>query len=97
MSNKIKLIQSPGSLSETDLELLVGTDILLSMMRNRILIVLEDRAEINWVDLMQGVGGFYHVRSINHSLYQVWFERPVDLDMFNKNLAIGKLSDTVTS
>jgi hypothetical protein len=94
----IKLIDNAGSLSEDDLKLLTGTDVLYNMIRNRILVVIEGRPEIDWTDLTTNIEGLYHIRELNRSrLYQVWFEQSYDLDQFKKNLYIVKLSLDKTS
>lgn len=89
----IKLIENAGSLSEDDLKLLTGTDVLNNMIRNRILVVIENRAEFDWTELTRSIEGLYHIRELNRSrLYQVWFEHMYDLDQFKKNLYLLKLS-----
>jgi hypothetical protein len=41
--------------------------------------------------------GLYYIRSVDDktNIYQLWFELPDDLDTFEKNLAMAKLSDTI--
>jgi hypothetical protein len=94
--NIIRVLDNAGSLSETDLQLIAGTDIVLKMMRNRKLIIV-DNSECNWNLLLANVTGFYHVRRIDQQkLYQVWFEIPSDMEQFEKNLLMAKLSQTET-
>lgn len=92
----IRVLDNAGSLSESDLQLIAGTDIVLKMMRNRKLIIV-DNSECNWNLLLDKVTGFYHVRRIDQQkLYQVWFENPSDMEQFEKNLLMAKLSQTET-
>ena len=91
----VKMLNNSGSLSETDLQLISGTELLLTMMRNRRLIMVPHGHDINWGKLMEGMGGLYHIRRIdNDKLFQIWFETPMDIDRFEKNLYMAKLSDT---
>lgn len=90
----IKIIENAGSLSEDDLALLAGTELITLMMRNRIMIVIDNTSQsFDWVQLTSDIAGFYHIRELNKSrLYQVWFEHHRDLDQFKKNLYIAKMS-----
>ena len=94
-SNKIKLVNNGGSLSETDLQLIAGTELVMQMMRNRIVVVTNNN-DIAWNDLMTDVTGLYHIRPLDKSkqIYQLWFELKGDVEQFNKNLYVSKLSDT---
>ena len=89
----IKVIENAGSLSENDLKLIAGTDLVLKMMRNRILLyVNKSTDEINWEDLTAGVEGFYHIRTVDQKrLFQVWFEKVSDYEKFRKNLFVTKI------
>ena len=62
MNNKsVKILDNSGSLSETDPQLISGTDLLLSLMRNpRLVMVTNGGTELDWQKLMQGVTGLYH-------------------------------------
>ena len=93
--NKIKLVNNGGSLSETDLQLIAGTELVMEMMRNRIVVVTNNN-DIAWQDLMTDVGGLYHIRPLDKSkqIYQLWFELKSDIEQFNKNLYVSKLSNT---
>jgi|TARA_B110001454_G_C12570495_1_gene371656 hypothetical protein len=93
--NKIKLVNNGGSLSETDLQLIASTPLVEAMMRNRIVVVTNNN-DIAWQDLMTDVLGLYHIRPLDKSkkIYQIWFEHKSDVDQFNKNLLVSKLSDT---
>lgn len=90
----IKMINNGGSLSETDLALLSGTELLLNMMRNRILIVVNLQKKIKWEELLGETKGLYHIRSLDKAdtIYQVWFEHAKDLDQFKKDLMVSKLA-----
>lgn len=94
MSN-IKLVENGGSLSETDLQLIAGSDLVFQMMRNR-LVVVTDNSEVDWSALTDSLVGLYHIRTLDRSkqIYQVWFELESDIQKFKKNLMIGKLSNT---
>ena len=93
--NKIKLVNNGGSLSETDLQLIAGTELVMQMMRNRIVVVTNNN-DIAWNDLMTDIKGLYHIRPLDKSkqIYQLWFELKDDINQFNKNLYVGKLSNT---
>jgi hypothetical protein len=54
MKNKIKLVMNGGSLSETDLQLIAGGDLVLQMMRNRVVVVTNNN-DLAWTDLMTDV------------------------------------------
>lgn len=94
-NNKIKLVNNGGSLSETDLQLIAGTELVMNMMRNRVCVVTNNN-DIAWTDLMIDVEGLYHIRPLDKSkrVYQLWFETKEDINQFNKNLYVSKLSDT---
>jgi hypothetical protein len=82
-----------GSLSETDLSLLIGDPILLQMMRNRRLVKVADSYDPSWEELTMGIKGLYHIRKLDpHKIFQVWFELEEDLSVFEKNLFTQKLS-----
>ena len=94
-NNKIKIVNNGGSLSETDLQLIAGTDLVMEMMRNR-LVVVTNNNDIAWNDLMTDVTGLYHIRPLDKSkqIYQLWFELKSDIEQFNNNLFVSKLSNT---
>lgn len=91
----IRLLSNGGSLSESDLSLLSGTTILLSMMRNRIVILKTKKTKIEWEELTKNVKGLYHIRSVDkdNTVYQIWFELKEDLNQFEKDVLMSKLSD----
>jgi len=91
----IRLLSNGGSLSESDLSLSSGTTILLSMMRNRVVILKTKKTIIEWEELTKNVKGLYHVRSVDkdNTVYQVWFELEDDLKQFEKDVLMSKLSD----
>ncbi|SVE47965.1 uncharacterized protein METZ01_LOCUS500819 [marine metagenome] len=93
--NKIKLVNNGGSLSETDLQLIAGTELVEAMMRNRVVVVTNNN-DVAWNDLMTDIKGLYHIRPLDKSkqIYQLWFELKDDIDQFNKNLYVSKLSNT---
>lgn len=94
-SNRIKIVNNGGSLSETDLQLIAGTELVEKMMRNR-LVVVTNNNDIAWHDLMTDVTGLYHIRPLDKSkkIYQLWFETEEDNKQFTKNLYVSKLSNT---
>lgn len=96
LPNNIKIFRNGGSLSENDLVLLTGTDTILEMMRNRLVVMVESSSDTDWANLTANVYGLYHIRPLDKakSIYQIWFEFPKDLDMFEKNTMINKLSAT---
>jgi len=64
------------------------------MMRNRRLIMIDHGKEIDWLKLMENVSGLYHIRRIDSDkLFQCWFESPIDMEQFEKNLYLAKLGD----
>tara|TARA_R110000851_G_scaffold323476_1_gene490201 strand:- start:445 stop:747 length:303 start_codon:yes stop_codon:yes gene_type:complete len=97
MTYDVKVINNGGSLSESDLVLLSGTDVIMNMMRNRRLVMIEQRKKCNWFLLTDNMKGLYYIRSVDDktNIWQLWFELPDDLDAFEKNLAMAKLSDTI--
>lgn len=94
----LKILRNGGSLSESDLSLLTGTQILISMMRNRIMIILENDIEISWEELTSNMKGLYYIRKLTdrktNGVYQVWFENLEDLEKFEKNSMLNKLGAT---
>lgn len=95
LKNNIKIVRNGGSLSETDLQLIAGTELVENMMRNRIIVVTNNN-DIDWTNLMTDVTGLYHIRPLDKSkqIYQLWFETAIDTEQFNKNLYVSKLSNT---
>ncbi len=91
--SKIKMYSNRGSLSETDLSLLIGDPILLQMMRNRRIVKVADSYDPSWEQLTTDIQGLYHIRKLDpHKIFQVWFELEADLETFEKNLFTQKLS-----
>ena len=91
----IRVVKNGGSLSELDLTLIKDTDILIQMMRNRMLVVADARtSDIDWDLLMAKASGFYHIRPVDRDnmVFQVWFERENDLNQFEKQLMLEKLA-----
>jgi len=95
LKNNIKIVRNGGSLSETDLQLIAGKELVENMMRNRIIVVTNNN-DIDWTNLMTDVIGLYHIRPLDKSkqIYQLWFETAIDTEQFNKNLYVSKLSNT---
>jgi hypothetical protein len=92
--SKLRVLNTAGSLSEADMSLLVGTGIIEEMVRNRLLIINEEVGkEFDWIELTNNIQGLYHIRSIDKTrLYQVWFEYARDMEIFQQNLMVTKLS-----
>lgn len=96
MTTEIKILDNAGSLSDTDLELLAGTDAIQSMIRNRVLVITDKDKSCDWTTLTTHVKGLYYIRTIDESrLYQLWFESSTDLKQFKKNLTMAKMADSV--
>jgi hypothetical protein len=97
MTNKLRVVNNGGSLSETDLELLAGTSVIYNMMRNRIIVVqdADSNGDIDWSELTKDIKGLYHIRPLDKSklVYQVWFELSEDKNVFEKALMIHKLAE----
>ena len=92
--SEIKILNNAGSLSESDMALVAGTELVMEMMRNRILVITDPGKEIDWLEITEGLTGMYHIRSIDSKrLYQVWFEKKDDIDTFEKNLFVSKMAD----
>ena len=92
---KLRVYDNGGSLSEADLTLIKDSDILIRMMRNRILIQADTRqAEIDWDSLTDKLIGFYHIRPVDRDnmIFQIWFEIEGDMHTFKKILMIKKLA-----
>ena len=92
---KLRVYDNGGSLSEADLTLIKESNILIRMMRNRILIQADTRqAEIDWDSLTDKLIGFYHIRPVDRDnmIFQVWFEIENDMHTFKKQLMIKKLA-----
>lgn len=91
----MRVYNNRGSLSEDDLRLLIGTDILIAMMRNRIIVTADNKFKIDWLEVTNAVTGFYHIRSIDsrNNVYQIWLEHLEDLEIIKKNLMIQKLAE----
>jgi hypothetical protein len=93
--SEVKILENAGSLSENDMTLLTGTELIVQMMRNRLLVVGEGNRDFDWLELTEEVTGFYHIRSVDkRRLYQVWFEHGRDMDKFKQNMMVAKLSAT---
>lgn len=92
---RLRVYDNGGSLSEADLTLIKESNILIRMMRNRILIQTDTRqAEIEWDSLTDKLIGFYHIRPVDRDnmIFQVWFEIENDMHTFKKQLMIKKLA-----
>lgn len=98
MIKNFRILDNGGSLSETDLSLLSGTEIIVQMMRNRLIVIFEEESEIKWEMLTEGLTGLYHVRPLvptkQRNVYQVWFENEKDRHRFKKNSMLQKLSES---
>ena len=93
-------IQQNPSLTRSDLELL-DKDLLLRMMRNRVVLVFP--SVVPWTELnLNQIQGIYYLDKIDgtynwsggssENTYQIWFELPTDKDLFLHKLAELKLS-----
>ena len=93
-------IQQNPSLTRRDLELL-DKDVLLRMMRNRVVLVFP--SVVPWTKLnLNQIQGMYYLDKIDgtynwsggssENTYQIWFELPTSKDLFLHKLAELKLS-----
>lgn len=89
----MKILEQKHSLSEEDLQYLVGTAILISMLKQRIIVEFDASPNLDNLDF-SGVKGFYHVKSLGNKLFQFWFEHPQDYENFRASLIAFKLSQT---
>lgn len=98
MIKNFRIIDNGGSLSESDLSLLAGTEIVVRMMRNRLIVIFEEGSDIKWELLTDGLAGLYHVRPIDptkqRNVFQIWFEDEKDRHKFKKNSMLQKLGAT---
>ena len=91
--SEIKILDNAGSLSENDMSLLQGTELIIEMMKHRILVMTDQTKEIDWLEITDGMTGLYHIRSIDSKrLYQIWFQNAVDIETFKKNLFVSKMA-----
>lgn len=96
MSDKynMRVVSYAGSLSEQDLILLVGSDLVEQMMRNRILVAVDSTTSPDWEVLLNGIRGLYHIRKIGQEFIQLWFESDIDLNRFQQNLTVSKVANS---
>jgi len=84
------------NLSDADLELLAGTDCLINLMRNRLLIKFHgDERPATTSELgLRETNGLYYIRVIqNDEMYrEIWFELESDLAMCEEQMTQYKLS-----
>jgi hypothetical protein len=102
---KVKLIENRKLLRSEDLELLAKVDpkTVTTMMQNRVVLERirddsDNKYDINGLFNDDSFDGYYYVKLIGNprSLddhWEIWFERPYDLQKFKKKLFMAKLSD----
>ena len=88
----MKIIQQRKSLSEDDLHL-IDTALVTEMMRNRLVIEFNESPDIDSFDF-SGCRGFYHIKSLGNKLYQFWFEKKQDYDIFYNTMIAYKMTQT---
>jgi hypothetical protein len=89
----MRIAEQKFSLSEEDLQYLIGTAVLENMLKHRIIAEFDVSPDIEKLDF-SGCRGFYHIRSLGSKLFQFWFEHPQDYENFRANLIAFKLSQT---
>jgi hypothetical protein len=89
----MKIVAQGLSLSEEDLELLGGSKIIETMMKNRLLVEFDESPDIDSLNFANS-NGFYHIKSLGSKLFQFWFYDRRDYDVFYENIIAYKLSVT---
>ncbi len=89
----MKIVEQGLSLSEDDLELLQGTKIIETMMKNRLIVEFTVSPDVSEFD-MSGCTGFYHIKTLGSKLFQFWFYNRSDYDIFRENIIAYKMSVT---
>lgn len=89
----MKIVEQKYSLSEDDLQYLVGTAVITQMLKQRIIAEFDISPDLENLDF-SGVKGFYHIKNLGNKLFQFWFEHPQDYENFRSNLIAFKLSQT---
>lgn len=92
----MKIVEQGHSLSEDDLELLNGSKIIETMMKNRVLVEFDEPPEIDSLNFANS-HSFYHIKSLGSKLFQFWFHDRRDYDTFYENIIAYKLSITDNS
>lgn len=87
----MKIVEQGLSLSEDDLDLLRGTKIIETMMKNRLIVEFNVSPDVSEFD-MSGCVGFYHIKTLGSKLFQFWFYSKADYDVFRENIIAYKMS-----
>jgi hypothetical protein len=87
----MRIVEQKFSLSEEDLQYLIGTAVLTTMLKHRIIVEFDNSPNLEKLDF-SGCKGFYHIKSLGSKLFQFWFENPQDYENFRANLIAFKLS-----
>lgn len=87
----MRIVEQKFSLSEEDLQYLIGTAVLTNLLKHRIVVEFDASPNLDKLDF-SGCKGFYHIRSLGSKLFQFWFENPQDYENFRANLIAFKLS-----
>jgi len=89
----MRIAEQKFSLSEEDLQYLIGTAVLTNMLKHRIIVEFDVSPNLEKLDF-SGCKGFYHIKSLGSKLFQFWFENSQDYENFRANLIAFKLSQT---
>lgn len=89
----MRIVEQKYSLSEEDLEWLRGTDALVTMLKQRLIVEFDQNPDIESIDF-SGTRGFYLIKGLGHKIYQFWFEDKRDYEDFRHNILAYKLSST---
>lgn len=89
------IVEQNLGLSETDMYALKGTSLFESMLRHRIVVKFNGVVKNfpNDIDFSQ-CSGFYHIRELDNTVFQLWFQNGKDYDIIRSELLAYKLSLT---
>lgn len=88
----MKILPQGFSISEDDLHL-IDSSTVTEMIKNRLVIEFDKSPDIDSLDF-SGCQGFYHIKSLGNKLYQFWFEKRQDYDIFYNTMIAYKMSHT---
>ena len=90
----MRIVEQKYSLSEEDLEWLLGSEIKEKMLRQRLVCEFDTNPDIDQIDF-SGARGFYLIKNLGHKMYQFWFEDIQDYEDFRANILAYKMSSSI--
>lgn len=88
----MKIIENRNSLSEEDIGLLKGTNILTKMLKNRILVKFDSSdVDDELYEQLYKSEDFYYMQYVETNTYSFWFHSAIDFDNFKSFLVALKL------